>query len=56
MGVTKFERGERVQRTFDSRTGVVRAIEQNPVMTDAFLVRWDDGGEEWVNQDDLRPA
>lgn len=56
VGVTKFEPGDRVERSFDRRTGSVLEVEQRYVSQDSYLVRWDDGREDWENENDLRPA
>jgi hypothetical protein len=54
----KFEKHERVRRDFDGREGVVREVEQNAILQDQYLVRWDDdrGGEDWEGEKDLHPA
>jgi hypothetical protein len=53
--VAKFDKGERVERTFDSRVGVVRDIEGG-LLGSSYLVKFDDGSTSWEKEGDLRPA
>lgn len=51
-----FEVGEDVRRKWDDRSGVVREINEGLVSQDSYLVKWFDGGQDWVPEGELRPA
>lgn len=51
-----FKVGEDVRRKWDDRSGVVREAQEGAISQDSYLVKWFDGGEDWVSEDQLRPA
>ncbi|MBA2262675.1 MAG: hypothetical protein H0W03_08410 [Solirubrobacterales bacterium] len=51
-----FKVSEKVERTWDGAQGVVREVQKNPIRQDGYLVKFNDGSENWVGEKDLRPA
>lgn len=52
----KFEVGEKIERTWDGRKGVIRDIEEHGFTQHAYRIKWYEGGEDWETEDKLLPA
>jgi hypothetical protein len=53
--MARYEVGERVERKCDKREGVVREVEEGFVSGSSCLIKWNDGGKDWENEDSLLP-